>query len=296
MRLRMTILAAAFVLCVAATAQAAPYYYLTELGNVGTGNYTRAAGLNNNGDVVGVAKTSSANVYYAFLYTGGTAYDLGYLSGAALSSTVSYAYSINDSGQIAGYSKAKIDGVNTTRAFRYEGWQVVGGNLVNGSMNDLGVLTIVEGGVTKVGTSSRGQGINEAGQVVGWSSVGYTRGVLSPSPSDPMVEVGYLYPDKTGSSATAINNNGQITGWSYASVDGTVVFRSFIKSPGEDPVDLGTLGGDGGTQQGSAINDNGQVAGISTLSAEEGGYKRAFIYSNAVEGMVEIATSWIGIG
>ncbi len=293
MRLRMKIMTAAFVLCVAATAQAAPYYYLTDLGDINGGNYTRAQGLNNNGDIVGVARTLTANVYYAFLYSGGAAYDLGAYSGAPASSTVSYAYSINDSGQIAGYSK--IAASANTHAFRYEGWEVVGGNLVNGTMNDLGVLTIFEDDQTKVGTSSRGQGINEAGQVVGYSTVGYSRGFLSPSPDDPMVEVGYLYDGKRGSNATAINNNGQITGWSYAHIGSSDYFRAFIKNPGEDPVDLGTLGGDSGTQQGNAINDNGQVVGRSYLSTEDGGYQRAFLYNNAEEGMVEIAPLGSGL-
>lgn len=289
-KLSLTLMA---VMSFAASASAAPHYVITDIGDINGANYARAFSLNNNGDVVGIAKTSSANAYFAFLYTDGNMNSLGSFEGAPQSGTVSYAASINDSGQIAGYSR--IYGPSGgPHAFRYDGWGVVEGNFVNGVMNDLETLTVVEGGVTKVSTSSYGLGINDVGHVVGWSTIGSSRGFLSTGPGSDMVEIGYLSETQKGSSGTAISNNGKITGYSYLSDDSKFYSRAYIKNPGEGLQELGTLGGESGTQ-GNAINDNGQVAGISTLSSEDGGYDRAFLYNNATEGMFELGVLGTGL-
>lgn len=293
MRLRtcLTLLALAVALFVTTAASAAPYYYLTDLGDINGANYTQAEGINNNGDVVGRAKSAASNSYYeAFLYTSGEMYSIGYFDKAPLSSNVSYGYAINDSGQIAGYSKTyKSD---KTHAFRYEGWTVDGtGNLVGGVMNDLGQLTIVEGGVTKTSTYTQGIGINEAGHAVGFGSIGYTRGWYTSGPGDAMVPIG-SFGDTPTSAAHDINNSGQITGYSHAYVEGQNRSHAFIKNPGDDMQDLGTLGGLSGTC-GFAINDNSQVAGKSTLATEDGGYTQAFLWSEST-GMIPIGTLGTG--
>ena len=77
---------------------------------------------------------------HAFLYDGTTMNDIGTLGG-----NDSVARSINDSGQIVGYSRTAED---TIHAFLYD----------DGVMTDIGVLE---------GTYSSALSINDAGQIVG---------------------------------------------------------------------------------------------------------------------------------
>ena len=97
---------------------------LTELGNLGAGNYGQARGINAYGQIVGDSTLSAGlpdAARHPFLYSNGTLQDLGTLGQRDNNSAVA----INDAGQIAGYSDA-TDG--TTHAFLYE----------DGVMRDLG--------------------------------------------------------------------------------------------------------------------------------------------------------------
>ncbi len=102
---------------------------MCDLGSLG--RQSCACGINASGKVVGYSLTYQYDDH-AFLYSNGTMTDLGVLGG-----DYSYAYGINDSGQIVGYS----DG----HAFLYSG----------STMKDLGTLG---------GTTSRAYGINASGQ------------------------------------------------------------------------------------------------------------------------------------
>jgi probable HAF family extracellular repeat protein len=79
---------------------APPVYTVTEIGSLG-GNYTRADGINENGDIVGLSKLNSSDTSptHAFLYRHATRsmVDLGAPGG-----TDSESFSINDSGTITG--------------------------------------------------------------------------------------------------------------------------------------------------------------------------------------------------
>lgn len=269
MRLRtcLTLLALAAALFVTTAASAAPYYYITELGGIGDDNYSRAYGLNNNGDVVGRARGDN-NKYYAFLYTSGQLHNLGALD----SSTASKALAINDNGQISGESGSN----NGNRSFRYENWEVdTGGNLVNGVMNNLKVLW-VEG---EEGTACYDGGINENGDVVGASVVGTSHGFVY-TDAGGMEDIGILPGGTQNTGAKAINNNGQITGRSAVSGK----FHAFLKNPGEDMTDLGTLGGDDSYSE--DINDSGAVVGYSENAEEQ---TQAFVYT-ASNGMENLGT------
>jgi len=279
----------AAVLSLSAAAQAGPYYYLTDLGFIDTGTYANAYGMNNNGDVVGRAKINTTeNRYYAYLYTQGKMYNLGYLTGASLSTSMSEAVAINDDGQITGYSRYTPDvGSSTTHAFLYEGWEIDElGNFVAGTMNDLDVLTY--GGV--VGTASKGYGINGNGDVVGFSQVsGRGRGFLKEY-GEAMVDIGMFPGASASTSGNAINDNGVITG---QCPNGTYV-HAFLKNPGEDMVSLGALS-ETGSSYGNAINDDNLVAGYSTgdPNAPESSDKRAFLWS-AEDGMISLGTLGTG--
>jgi probable HAF family extracellular repeat protein len=139
------------------------------------GNYSFATGINNAGQVVGSAATSDGGPH-AFLYSNGQMRDLG----------VGEAYDINNAGQVVGRG-------SNGHAFLYS----------NGQMTDLGTL----GGTTSIAT-----GVNEAGQVVGYSETAdggllYAHAFLYSN--GQMMDLGGL---RERCMAYAINNDGQVVG------------------------------------------------------------------------------------
>jgi len=116
---------------------------------------------------------------------------------------------------------------------------------------------------------SDGQGINDAGQIVGSFGVGIHSFLYS---SGQVSDLGTLGGSFTfGNSAYAINNAGQVTGYSYTS---TIHPHAFLYSNGQIQ-DLGTLGGN--TSYGYGINDNGQVVGAADTTTD---LQHAFLYRN----------------
>ena len=85
---------------------------MTDLGTFG-GTWSSATGINDQGQIVGnFWPTTGGN--HAFLYTSGTAIDLGLLPGY----TSSFAEGINDNGDVVGY----VSGVGIiSHAYLYTG-------------------------------------------------------------------------------------------------------------------------------------------------------------------------------
>ena len=166
--------------------------------------------------------------------------DLGTLGGSS-----SYACSLNDAGQVAGYS---YTAGAVMHGFEYSG----------GSMSDLGTLG---------GSTSYARGINDTGQIVGYSTIttGATRAFLYSGGS--MSDLGTL--GGNGSWAYGISDTGKIAGYSTTSTGNS---RAFLYSGGS-MVDLGTLGGT--DSYASGINELGQIVGTSTLAG--GGPNHAFL-------------------
>jgi probable HAF family extracellular repeat protein len=239
-------------------------------------------------------------IYHAFLYTPGTVIqDLGTLPGGSFSQ----AQGINDSGQVVGWSF--LGGTSTTHAFLYTPGTVMqdlgtlGGGYSNGlDINNLGQVTGYSwtGGVTTYehafiyssgtgmvdlnpllgGYGSRGQGINNSGEVLGNYSIIGTAGSTDTHP--------FLYTPGTGMQVLgtlggspcfgqAINDSGQVAGWSFLSDNTTA--HAFLYSGGK-MTDLGTLPG-GTYSHAQGINNLGQVVGDSDTA---GGASHAFLYSN----------------
>lgn len=198
-----------------------------------------ARDINNRGDVVG--GSNGANGQRAVLWRNGKIIDLGTLNG-----NPTFAYAINDNGQIVGTSTTAT---GELRGFLWE----------NGRMRDLGI----DGGVIP-------RDINNKGQVVGSLDFGDNGGRQRAFLWENGV-VTRLQAPGILSSAHAINDKGEIVGGYLIDVEvGAHPVRWYQGSMTE----LGLLpkGNAGGA---AAINDSGQIVGTSNVqpnSAAERGF------------------------
>ena len=101
-------------------------------------------------------------------------------------------------------------------------------------------------------TQSYAEGINDAGQVVGWSQVGGTVYATEWS-GGSVINLGRL-PGSTASYATGVNDAGQVVGYSLTP---DAVYATLWS--GESVINLGVLAGNDSEALG--INDAGQVVG-----------------------------------
>lgn len=236
----------------------------------------RAWDVNNNGQIVGDGFLNGEPRAFR-LTLPGTVEDLGTFGG------VTWAYAINDSGEVAGYSR---DGAGIFRAFLYtdaDGLIDLGGldpdlDYYSKALNSLGMVTgyaVVEsrhgrtqiaycytsaGGMKSLGALGRkgwsyGEGINDFGDVVGWSS---GRAFLY-TDEEGMKDLGTLGGDR--SYAYAINNSGEIVGNAQAA-DGS--HHRFVLIPGYSMTRLDDLvlnGGPSGTPGPLNINEAGEICG-----------------------------------
>jgi probable HAF family extracellular repeat protein len=225
---------------------------IIDLGTFG-GTNSLAGAVNNRGQVTGGAENTdpdpwnfgglaglpSPTAWRAFLWQDGVMRDLGTLGGPD-----SAGGPVNESGQLTGFSFTNsipnpTTGIPTVDPFLWD----------RGRMIDLGTLG---------GTFGFGNGLNNRGQVVGFSDVAgdlanhafiWERGVLT--------DIGTLGGDN--STANWINDAGQVVGIGDLP-DGT--HHAFVWRKG-NMTDLGTVGSDP-CSNGFHINASGQVVGTST--------------------------------
>jgi probable HAF family extracellular repeat protein len=242
-----TLLASVLALCLGAArpAVAETSYVVEDLGALAGDSSSVAWGINENGDVVGWSMGPAGS--RAFVYTDAK----GMVALPALPTKPrTIARDINEAGVIVG--SANAGGTDLGHAVLWSG----------GSVQDLGTLG--------TGFYSEGWGVNNVGQVVGWS---YTNGgsgltgvhAFLYTPAGGMVD---LTPQSDTGSAQDINDDGQVTGYKTA-VGGYHAFRW----QGGAFEDLGVLPGFAHSF-GWAVNALGQVAG--NVTSASGNSERLF--------------------
>jgi len=195
-----------------------------DLGTFGTsgGEESYATDINEAGQITGSADGPSGR--HAFLYDG-TMHDLGTLGSDG---TYSQGMSINNLGQITGWSENDDPWPMNKHAFFYDG-----------TMHDLGVLP------DPWNLYSEGHGINDLGQIVGISyrNGGWGHAFLHTTATG-MTDLNTLIDPNSGwelLEADGINNLGQIVGYGWINGD----THGFLLTPVPEPRSwlLAVLGG-----------------------------------------------------
>jgi probable HAF family extracellular repeat protein len=296
MRKKLTLLMAMICLTVlGGTTQAAATRYLyKDLGTLG-GDMSDALGINDVGQVAGVAQTLNGDPHAFLKSPMSPMRDLGTLGGAA--GGMSWAYAVNQF--VVGVSSVVIGTIGTDHAFRWSpshGMQDLGAlefpenasyaygtnksGIVVGESNVSSIFVTHafrwEKGVMKDlgtfgGKSSRARCINDNGEIAGsfTDPVTYSyRGFLL-QPSGAWQNLGNLGGPATD--ALGINNTGHVVGWSN---EPNYSNRAFLWTPSLGMEDLGTLGGNNSTANG--INNVDQVVGWAENAKPE---VRAFVWT-----------------
>jgi probable HAF family extracellular repeat protein len=215
-------------------------YSITDLGTLG-GNQSYAYGINNRGQVAGVADIPCGCIEHPFLWAGGVLHDLtpGQASARATG--------LNDLGQVVGKNTSGHPFL----------WSRASG------MKDLGFTGIADK-------------VNNRGDVVG--QTGYPNHAFLWRDGH-YLDLGTLGGGDDGSTATGINNRGEVVGQASG--------RAFLWTPGTGMEDLGSLDGNpGSTSDAAAINDRGQIVGTSFSYAL--GTSHAVYYSSS--GVIDLGT------
>jgi probable HAF family extracellular repeat protein len=250
-------------------------YTVTNLGTLD--GRSIAESINDSGQIAGYYWTLSGDRPY--LWENGIMVDLGILGG-----NNSYAYAINDDGQVVGSSGGS--------AFLWE----------NGELTNLG------------GDDSFAVGINNSGQVIGADHSGFTSAVLWENGN--MNNIGTLPGDKK-SQGVGINNSGHVVGYSWGSTVRSFRLRNNVMTDlgavmvtgindngkiigysGPDAfiwvngtiTDLGSLGGN---TYAKGLNNLDQVVGWSNIGSQN----HAFLWENGtlfdLNDLIESQSGWV---
>lgn len=228
-----------------------PAYALVDVGTLPGYDHSKALGVNNAGEVVGLSTNDIAfGPNRAFIWRDGDMTDIGTLGGGG-----GTAVSIDDTSTVAGLAQVQ-SGLNApAHAFLWEG----------AVMDDLGTLG---------GSVSWANHVDASGLVVGGSRVA---GDFAFHPAiwiNGVPEGLGLLPEHWLGDARAMNTSGQIVGYS------TSVFSEARAVLWEkDPQDLSTLPG-GCCSEAFDINDAGQIVGFSWFDGTTGFH--AVLWENKV--------------
>src|SRR5215469_1716556 len=222
-------------------------YYVIDLGTLG-GSASASLSINDRGQVVGGSTTTGDTALHAFIARLGERGPVLQDLGTILGGTISQAWAINAKGQIA--AAAVLDGHITALL------------LYTGTAKPIGTLG---------GASSVARGLNNQGEVVGYSAVaGDSEAHAFVFSHGNLLDLGTL--GGTNSTANAINNGGAVVGNSETSSPG--VTEAFIYRGG-GLRSLGTLGGK--NSYAVAINEEGLVVGSANTAD---GTTHAFLFDD----------------
>jgi probable HAF family extracellular repeat protein len=221
---------------------------MQDLGTLGGPYASAALGINSQGVVAGRASTPDpGGPQHAFLYDGDPLVDLGTLGGST-----SWARSINNAGQVVGFSYTASD--IAEHAFLWD---------ADNGMQDLGAL----GGIL---ADSDARGINDSGIVVGQSYSPIGIRAFRWDSDNGMQDLGTLGGDISG--ANAINSQGHIVGGAARADEYDVAFFY----DGNNMIDIGQPSPSSSAAE--AINDSDQIVGtmrvLGTIS------EHGFVYAD----------------
>jgi probable HAF family extracellular repeat protein len=219
---------------------------MTNLGTLPGIRLTEACGLNNNGDVVGLATDSVVDPDHAFLWRDGHMIDLGHLGGGEAT-----AYAISDAGQVVGGSHLSP---GTRHAFLWEAGTMIdlteSYGLPSGASKDINAYGQIlagpalwdpDGTLTVLGTLggdvTQGRGVNDFGQITGWSERG------PPGSPEPVILDALFWDGENLINLASLGDFGRAhtEGWGVNNSQQVVGYPSFMYDPDNGVRDLRDL-------------------------------------------------------
>ena len=259
----------------------------------GLGGGAGANGINNRGQIVGLANNATNTISHAALWTAAssTPFDLGSLGGADINSATAFPVK-NNRGLIVGISDTDE---NNPLGEAFSCWPFYAAGvptrkICKGFRWEQGVMTPLP--PFAGGYNSYATGANNRGQVVGWAENGVHDSSCNTAfqilqfraalwePNGEMRELPPLPGDST-SAATAINDKGQVVGISGACgvAVGDVSAAHAVIWENEVPTRIPDFGGHAWNTP-TAINNDGVVVGFSLPAAADGTrFYRAFVWT-----------------
>ena len=295
-----TSIAASSLLLGPAMAKPAPSYTVTDLGTLG-GTYSYGYGVNNAGVVTGGAATPNqigGLAETAFLWHRGSITDLGTLGGPECPTCNSETGPPNARDEVPIFSDTgKVDPNNEDFCAFGTHLQCLGAIWQNGILT---ALTTLVGG-----NNDSAFGINNQGEVVGWSENGTHDSTCSPStpfqvlryepvkwgPNGEIHELPLLGGDTVGF-AFGLNDNGEIVGSTGLCSNTTLPpivpagQHAVLWRKDGSAIDLGNLGGPPNNVA-TSINNRGEVVGTSVSSKDDNIH--AFLWTKDT-GMQDLGT------
>jgi len=257
-------------------------YTVVDLGTLG-GTFGLAFGINDKGQVDGVANLPGDTAQHAFVFTNGVMTDLGTLGGP---NSVAYE-GPSEALQAVGLAETSTLDPNGEDFCGY------GDSLICLAFSwQNGVMTPLD---TLGGNNAQAAGINDRGQIAGYAE-NSTPDPNCPSPqalqfkpviwTNGQIRVLPTYPGDPEGGAFWINNGGEMVGASgtCAAYDPRYGLplspqHALLWRNGLPPIDLGNLGGKINNAA-FAINDHEQVVGTSDLSGDQ--FQHAFLWQKGV--------------